>query len=148
MIERSTSEVLVALLCADLGTGPAPDADAFDACDWGRFERLALHHGLIPILYKGLQHLATVVAVDLFQRMRIAALGNVPQNRLKRASGGAAARPPGISKTHDVPRQPVDEPTRAALGARPAARRTISRGSLPGWSGLSGLLLGLRVQKG
>lgn len=91
MSDRATSNVLVALLRADLGTGPAPDADAFRACDWPRFERLASHHGLVPILYKGLQPHATVVPDDLWRRMQVTAFGNALRNQLAQSLLGEVA---------------------------------------------------------
>lgn len=73
---------MVALLRAELGTGPTPEAGAFSGCDWERFELLAAHHGLVSILYKGLKPHDVAVPHDLLQRMRMTYFGNTLRNQL------------------------------------------------------------------
>ena len=64
---RVTSEIVVALLRASLGTGPLPDSTRLAQCDWTRFALLARHHGLVPILYRALQGRAASVPAEWLQ---------------------------------------------------------------------------------
>jgi hypothetical protein len=52
---RTTSELLVSLLRASLGVEEPPDPNRLAGCDWRHFERIAMHHGLGGIVYRGLR---------------------------------------------------------------------------------------------
>lgn len=51
----ATSEALLALLRASLGTGDFPGDGRLADCDWETLERLASHHGLAGILYQSIR---------------------------------------------------------------------------------------------
>jgi hypothetical protein len=79
---RATSEILVALLRASLGTGTLPDAARLAECDWAGFARLAGHHGLVPILYRVLRSQGTGVPAQWQRRFKHQYLATVLRNRL------------------------------------------------------------------
>ena len=96
---RAASEVLVALLRAELGTGAGPNGDVLRACDWNRLEQLGAHHGVLPILYKQLKLVGGAVPDALRQRMRLVYYVNALLNRRVRRlleELGAALRAEGI----------------------------------------------------
>jgi hypothetical protein len=83
---RVTSEIVVALLRAALGTGPLPDATRLAECDWARFALLARHHGLVPILYRALQGRAASVPAEWLQIFKAEYVTNAFHNTLAQAS--------------------------------------------------------------
>jgi hypothetical protein len=83
---RVTSEIVVALLRASLGTGPLPDATRLAECDWTRFALLARHHGLGPILFHALQERAASVPAEWLQIFKAEYVANAFHNQLAQTS--------------------------------------------------------------
>ncbi len=83
---RVTSETVVALLRASLGTGPLPDAARVAECNWARFSLLARHHGLVPILYRALEERTASVPADWLQIFKAEYVTNAFHNQLARSS--------------------------------------------------------------
>ena len=83
---RVTSEIVVALLRASLGTGPLPDATRLAECDWTRFALLARHHGIGPILFRALQERAASVPAEWLQIFKAEYVTNAFHNQLAQAS--------------------------------------------------------------
>jgi hypothetical protein len=83
---RVTSEIVIALLRASLGTGPLPDATRVAECDWVRFALLARHHGIGPILYRALHERAASVPAAWLQKFKAQYVTNAFHNRLARES--------------------------------------------------------------
>jgi len=83
---RVTSEIVIALLRASLGTGPAPDAARYAECDWTRFALLARHHGIGPILFRALHERADDVPAEWLQIFKAEYVANAFHNQLARAS--------------------------------------------------------------
>lgn len=83
---RVTSEMVLALLRASLGTGPLPDATRLVQCDWTRFALLARHHGVGPILYLGLRERAASVPAEWLQIFKAEYVTNAFHNQLARES--------------------------------------------------------------
>lgn len=84
--ERVTSEIVVALLRASLGTGPLPDPTRVAECDWTRFALLARHHGIGPILFRALQERAASVPAEWLQIFKAEYVTNAFHNQLAHAS--------------------------------------------------------------
>jgi hypothetical protein len=83
---RITSEIVVALLRASLGSGPLPDATRLAECDWTRFTLLARHHGVGPILYRVLRERAASVPTDWLQIFKAEYVANAFHNQLAQTS--------------------------------------------------------------
>ena len=77
----ATCEVLAALLRASLGTGALPNGTLLADCDWALFERLAMHHGLAPILYRALQDRCPDVPAHRLQQLKMQYAANVFRNK-------------------------------------------------------------------
>jgi hypothetical protein len=84
--ERVTSEIVIALLRASLGTGPLPDATRVAECDWARFALLARHHGIGPILFRAFQERAASVPAEWLQIFKAEYATNAFHNQLAHAS--------------------------------------------------------------
>ena len=80
MLNDPCAQLLVALLRAQLGTAADPGAEQFACCDWERFEHLATHHGVTPILYEALRERADLVPTERLQRIRLRYHGNALRN--------------------------------------------------------------------
>jgi len=65
-----------------LGTGPAPDGASLAHCDWERFEHLAVHHGVIPLLHPSLRQRAADVPEPVLRRVRREYFGNLMRNQI------------------------------------------------------------------
>ena len=83
---RVTSEIVIALLRASLGTGPVPDPTYLSQCDWARFAFFARHHGLVPILYRALQGQTASVPAEWLQVFTAEYVTNAFHNTLAQAS--------------------------------------------------------------
>ena len=83
---RVTSEIVIALLRASLGTGTLPDATRLAECDWARFALLARHHGIGPILFRALQEQTTSVPAEWLQIFKAEYVTNAFHNRLAQTS--------------------------------------------------------------
>jgi hypothetical protein len=83
---RVTSEIVVALLRASLGTGPLPDATRLAECDWVRFALLGWHHGLGPILYRALRERAASVPAEWIKALKAEYVTNAFHNQLAQMS--------------------------------------------------------------
>jgi hypothetical protein len=68
-------------LRASLGTGALPDGTLLAVCDWARFERLALHHGLAPILYRAVPDPFSGLPTERRQRLKMQYVANVLHNK-------------------------------------------------------------------
>ncbi|HXQ22802.1 MAG TPA: nucleotidyltransferase family protein [Candidatus Acidoferrales bacterium] len=79
---RATSEILIALLRASLGTGALPDAPRLAECNWARFTLLARHHGLVPILYRSLRERAASVPAEWLRRFKAQYVATAFHNQL------------------------------------------------------------------
>jgi hypothetical protein len=84
--DRVTSEIVVALLRASLGTGPLPDANRIAECDWRYFTLLARHHGVGPILYRALHERAASVPAEWLQIFKAEYVANAFHNQLAQTS--------------------------------------------------------------
>ena len=69
--DRASAEQLVALLRAELGTGPPPAADAVAASDWHTLEHTAEMHGLAPLLTRLLTPYGECVPEHARQRFEL-----------------------------------------------------------------------------
>ena len=83
---RVTSEIVLALLRASLGTGPLPNATRLAQCDWARFALLASHHGLGPILFRALHGRADSVPAEWLQIFKAEYVTNAFHNQLAQQS--------------------------------------------------------------
>jgi len=79
---EASAEQLVALLRAQLGTGPAPDGTSLARCNWEGFLRLATHHGLTPLLYRSLRDRTPDVPEPVLRRVRLEYFGNAMRNQI------------------------------------------------------------------
>jgi hypothetical protein len=83
---RVTSEIVLALLRASLGTGPLPDATRVAECDWTRFTLLARHHGIVPILFRALHERAASVPAEWLNIFKAEYVTNAFHNTLAQTS--------------------------------------------------------------
>jgi len=84
--DRVTSEIMVALLRASLGTGSLPDSTRLAQCDWARLTLLARHHGIGPILFRALQERAASVPAEFLKIFKAAYVTNAFHNQLAQQS--------------------------------------------------------------
>jgi hypothetical protein len=84
--DRVTSEIVLALLRASLGTGPLPDATRLAECDWRYFSILSRHHGVGPILYRALHERAASVPAEWMQIFKAEYVTNAFHNQLAQTS--------------------------------------------------------------
>lgn len=83
---RLTSEIVMALLRASLGTGPLPDATRLAECDWVRFALLTRHHGIGPILFRALRGHSDGMPPEWLQVFKAEYVANAFHNQLAQAS--------------------------------------------------------------
>jgi hypothetical protein len=83
---RLTSEIVMTLLRASLGTGPPPDAARLAQCDWVRFALLTRYHGIGPILFRVLHERSEGVPPEWLQMFKAEYVANAFHNQLARAS--------------------------------------------------------------
>lgn len=106
---RATSEILIALLRASLGTGALPAATRLAETNWARFTLLARHHGLVPILYRSLRERAAGVPAEWLQRFKVQYVANAFHNQLAQTCVDA------VGTAFDTERIPVIVMKGAAL---------------------------------
>jgi hypothetical protein len=79
---RSTSETLVALLRASLGSGPLPETTHLAQSDWRSLATLATHHGLVPVVYRALSDRAAGVPPEWLKRLKAQYVNTVFRGQL------------------------------------------------------------------